>query len=65
MGLKQCWRIVTEDVPRCAERPSPRSSARCEKPKGHEDGWHAGRTRCGYWKFWDSTPSPDPQEALG
>jgi hypothetical protein len=38
---------------RCGEKPSPRSTARCEKPPGHDD-FHAGRTQGGYWKFWDS-----------
>lgn len=49
---------VAEEQPKCGARPSPRSTARCEMPPEH---WrkatlmadiHSGRTRGGYWKFW-------------
>jgi hypothetical protein len=36
---------------RCGAQPSPRSTARCERPPRHEE-CHTGRTRGGYWKSW-------------
>jgi hypothetical protein len=48
----------------CRAQPGPRSTARCEMPLGHRyegirGGFHAGRTRRGYWKFW-----PDDETEL-
>jgi len=53
------WRSLTAaDLETCGAQPSPRSTARCEMPPGHEGG-HGGRTRRGYWKFWATEASED------
>jgi len=53
--------LAEQAKPRCPSRPSPRSQAQCEFPEGHTgtvaDGggiFHAGRTRAGYWRFWET-----------
>ena len=65
-GTAEEWEAEQERTV-CRKQPSPRSTARCEMPKGHDlpvlssgfagrgevlASFHAGRTRRGYWKFW-------------
>lgn len=47
------WRVLSEEERRtCGEQPTRHSSARCEMRPDHEPGFHAGRTRGGYYKTW-------------
>lgn len=50
------FRVASEEevAALCRARRSARSSATCEVPLNCHDGKpHAGRTRGGYWKFWE------------
>lgn len=46
---------VVDETPPC-DRRRPYTNARCERPPGHDDDFHAGRDTAGRWHVWEPTP---------